>query len=243
MSIAQEWIRLSERARDALAGASLRRAVALDRPTLVLGSAPDPGLPEAWPRGNPLVTINASQASAERLGLPVPTLTVLSVTVLNARQQAREAQRALAGRRTRQLVVVTHSAEWRQDGHVLDAIGYRAERIVRVTTRYRGRVVRAQTGLDAGRGDPLHEKASNGVFAVCQAFALGAPQVVLAGFSLTGGHAYNALGLQRLHVEPDQRAFAALAERFAARLFAATSREAEAFRLPLWSPGATSAAT
>ncbi len=243
MPFAEEFTRLSERARDACAGVTLSRRVALVRPTLVLGSAPSPVLPDAWPLANPLITINASQVSGEGLGLPVPTLTVLSVTVLDARQQAREVQRVLAGRSTGQLLVVTHTAEWRRDGHVLADIGYRAGHTLRVSTRYRGVVVRAQTGLDAGRGDPRHDKVSNGVFAICQALALGAPRVVLAGFSLGGGHAYNALGLPRLHVEPDQRALAALAARWPGRLYAASAREAEAFGLPLWSPAAVLTAT
>lgn len=234
MTLAGELSRLVERARESRDAAALERNVRFERPTLVLGSAPNPSLPVGWSRADPLVTINAAQVSAEALGLGDPTLTVLSVTVLGTSVNSGEVLRVLAGRRTGNLLAVSHPDEWARDGGKLDDIGYRAGRVFRVTTRRRGRVVLDATGEDAGRGDPNDVKVSNGVYAVCQVLALGAPQVVVAGFSLSGGHSYNALGRGRLHVGPDARAFASLAARWPQRLFAASDAVATDLQLPLW---------
>lgn len=232
--MAGEWGRLVERIEERAAWRALRRHVVLDRPTLVMGSAPNARLPDGWDPANPLVTVNAAQVSAAALGLGPPLLTVLSVTLLGTHANGREAQRVLAGLSTRHLLVISHAAEWQRDAPVLARIGYRAEQTHRVTTRWRSRIVLEQTGLDAGRGDPEHTKVSNGVYAICQTLALGAPHVVVAGFSLTGGHAYNELGLRRLHVEPDRRAFEALAQRAAGRIHAATEDVGAALGLPVW---------
>ncbi len=234
MSIAGEMSRLLERVREAGDARRLARGVRFERPTLVFGSAPRSTLPPGWRIDDPLVTINASQVPAEALGLPEPTLTVLSADTLGELESNREAQRVLAGRRTRNLLVVAHPAEWAERGPGLKAMGYSAARLYRVTPRFRSRVVRAATGDDAGRGDAEHVKVSNGVYAICQALALGAPEVVVAGFSLTsGGHAYNALEHKRLHVGPDGRAFAALAER-APNVYAASELLAAELGLPAW---------
>lgn len=234
MSIAGEVSRLLERVREAGDARRLARGVRLERPTLVFGSAPRSSLPPGWRVDDPLVTINASQVPAEALGLPPPTLTVLSVDTLGGLESNREAQRVLAGRRTCNLLVVASPLEWNERSSKLKDMGYFAGRLCRVTTRFRSRVVRAATGDDAGRGDAESVKVSNGVYAICQALALGAPEVVVAGFSLTsGGHAYNARGHKRLHVAPDARAFAALATR-APNVYAATDALAVELGLPAW---------
>jgi hypothetical protein len=78
----------------------------------------------------------------------------------------------------------------------------------------RARIVEAVTGQALGAGPKDTGRVSNGIFAACLAFALGASEVVLGGISLTSGrHDYTDEDRPRRHVPADQAAIAAMRDR------------------------------
>lgn len=171
----------------------------LDAPTLVLGSAPGARAPSGL-AGWHLVSVNASQVVADGWGLPVPILTLFGTTVLGMRASDRAAQQALRGKRTQCLVMMRDGSNGLVHEFNLWRMRYGYDHRVRLTTHDRLEMLRAMLGEDIANLKP-----SNGIVLALLALRLGAPSVVMAGFSLQqSGHAYNTANHPRNHVDADR---------------------------------------
>lgn len=185
----------------------------LSGPGVVLGSAPDPALPADWGAGWSLITVNASQVMAEKLGLPQPDMTVISGQMMGDRPVNIEAQKVLAGRSTRALIYIDRGVSARESTAAFARIGYGYDSFNSVSYGQREKINRLVLGADYGPGSG-ERKISTGLFAALLAVHLGAGPVVMSGFSLNvDGHAYNSLGRRRQHKEVDARVLAMAIER------------------------------
>ena len=169
------------------------------RPTIILGSGPS-ARPPSNPQGWALFTVNGSQALATGWGLGDPDVTLFGTTVLGMRASNREAQRVLRGRRTRLLVMVSDGSNPLVHRFNLWRTGYHCDRSLMLTTRQRAEIFGAVLGKTL---DPAL-KPSNGVFLALIALYLGAPEIMMTGFSLSSaGHGYNTANHTRHHKEAD----------------------------------------
>ncbi len=171
-----------------------------DGPVLVLGSAPG-AVPPADLQTRRLLTVNASQVIAEGWGMPRPDMTLFGTTVLGLRPSNRAAQQVLRRRETGCLVRMSDGSRTLIHDFNLWRMRYIADRVVSLD-------IPTRRGLIASLvGDELAQrfKPSNGVYLVALALALGATDVVMAGFSLTvSGHAYNNENHPRHHIDADR---------------------------------------
>jgi hypothetical protein len=182
-------------------------------PHLVLGSAPNPGLPTKPFDSLALVCVNGSGWSAKQLALPTPDLTVMSGGTLILPQEAKTRE-CLRGLKTKTLLVITVGVQPTQATQILSELDYTYERIEYMNYDERARVIKAVTAKNLGRGDRETNKISNGLFAACLAFYRGAPEVILAGISLSSdGRAYSTSLDRRFHVKPDGAAISAMHQR------------------------------
>ncbi len=173
---------------------------------LVLGSAPGP-IPPVDLVDRRLLTVNASQVTAEGWGMPRPDMTLFGTTVLGLRPSNRAAQQVLNRRGTGCLVRMTDGSATFIHDFNLWRMRYVADRVVPLD-------IPTRRGLIANLvGDAIAQrfKPSNGVYLTALALALGATDVVMAGFSLTvAGHAYNNENHPRHHVDADREVLLAL---------------------------------
>jgi hypothetical protein len=182
-------------------------------PHLVLGSAPNPCLPTKRFDSLALVCVNGSGWPAKQLGLPTPDLTVMSGGTLTLPQEEKT-RACLRGLRTKNLLVLTVGVEPTQAQDILRDLHYTYDRIAYMNYDQRARVIKAVTARNLGRGDRETSKISNGLFAACLAFYRGAPEVILAGISLSAdGRVYSTSLDKRFHVKPDGEAIRAMQQR------------------------------
>jgi hypothetical protein len=171
----------------------------LTAPALVVGSAPGarcPGDVAGWH----LLSVNASQVVAEEWGLDRPALTLFGTTVLGMRPSNRAAQNVLRGHKTGCLIVMRDGSNRLVHEFNLWRMGYHYERRAWLDTDTRLAMLRSMVGDELARMKP-----SNGIVLALLALFLGAPRVVMAGFSLgQTGHAYNAANHPRNHVDADR---------------------------------------
>lgn len=182
------------------------------RMLLVLGSKPEPRLPERA-QITAVACANASGRSAAQLGLPEPVFTVVSALLLSGRESDRHNLRALQGLRTGTLYLLPRPDRgggalqrlWRRARNLrmepawcrlaLHSAGYRWQRFsVRPMADYYALMLRL-CGDDPGiRAQIAHKHPSTGALAVALALAEGgAERVVIAGmsFELTHAHGVN----------------------------------------------------
>jgi len=224
---------------------------------LVLGSKPDPRLPDRA-KIAAVACANASGRSAARLGLPVPIFTVLSALVLSGRESDRHNLRALRGLRTGTLYLLPRPDRggsvaqrlWRRARGfrmepaacrlALRAAGYRWEQFsVRPMAEYYALVLRLCGDDPAVREQIARKHPSTGALAVALALATGGyERVVVAGmsFELTHAHGVNpeiaARGtLASKHADTDVMVLSRLARR--GDLFTSEPIVAERAGLPL----------
>ena len=178
----------------------------LEGPVLVLGSAPG-AIPPADLERRRLLTVNASQVIAEGWGRPRPDLTLFGTTVLGLRPSNRAAQQVLGRRGTGCLVRMTDGSTTLIHDFNLWRMRYMADRVVPLDIAARRDLLAGVVGEAVA--DRL--KPSNGVYLTALAIALGATDIVMAGFSLTAaGHAYNDANHPRNHVDADREVLLAL---------------------------------
>lgn len=171
----------------------------LSAPALVVGSAPGARCPTDV-AGWHLLSVNASQVVAEGWGFDSPTLTLFGTTVLGMRPSNRAAQRVLRGRRTGCLLTMEDGSNRLVHEFNLWRMGYRYERRAGLDRQSRLAMLSSMVGEDLARLKP-----SNGIVLALLALFLGAPRVVMAGFSLgQTGHAYNQANHPRNHVDADR---------------------------------------
>ena len=160
-----------------------------------------------------LICVNSSGWCAKRLGLKTPDLTVLTYYKLFA-QDTKEDLEAMRGLKTHKLLIVPYASadKFAKIKDILAKLDYRYEEIINYKDKVH--VIKEITGYNLGEGDPHTTKVSNGLFAVCLAFYNGAPEVIMAGISLTArGHNYYAerdSRRVRQHIMPDKKAIMAM---------------------------------
>jgi hypothetical protein len=88
----------------------------------------------------------------------------------------------------------------------LDEAGIRYENFLRVEPLERAAIVGEVCGAELGWG-VAKDRISNGIFAITLPIWAGATEVVLAGFSVEGGHSYVAGHTKRGHLAADTEFF------------------------------------
>lgn len=179
--------------------------VKLDRTCLLLGSAPDPHIPKL--ENFDLLCINCSGVVAKEFGLQDPKVTLMGAFKLVVPKNEVD-RRILKGLRTENLVLIRHRLPVSTElaTQLLVMLDYSYGKLLRLGFWDRAHIIEKITG----------EKllVSNGVFAACYAFYVGAPELILAGFSLTqDGHYYCDQNRRRYHADPDLAALKAMKER------------------------------
>ncbi|MCK5932700.1 MAG: hypothetical protein KAG89_11070 [Fulvimarina manganoxydans] len=176
----------------------------LDRPWLILGSAPSPTLPAGVLADHARVDINNSGRTAEEMGLGRADLTF----------------RAKAKPWSEHPNLDTHGLLWihtKPRWYAKLKLRYRPHRHIEslevLTPKVRERIVMAETALPVSEIGDLG-KVTNGIAAACFGLACGVPSIVLAGISLTsGGHSYNQNNRARMQITEDRAVLKALAKR------------------------------
>lgn len=205
-------------------------------PVLVIGSAPISNLPKGFDERFAVLTVNGSQAIAKQWGIRKPDATFLQFNqVEGTNDNAVAVRRVLEGEET----VLLHVIRWPfgeqrlRDG--LAAFNYRYDEL-RLVDQYQRMALReAVMGKRHSELDNAR-KFSNGITAVLYALHSEAQAVVISGINpRSSGHAYNDLGLPRLHGDMDLSILLELHAR-GVGLFTADPEVATSIGLPLW-PG------
>jgi len=225
---------------------------------LVLGSKPDPALPERSAI-DAVACANASGRSAAAHGLPVPVLTAMSAVLTSGQASGRHNLRALRGLRTEALHLLPRHERggsaakrlWRRARQFrmepawfrarLRAAGYRWQRFeTRPLAAYHELVLGLCGGDPALRAQFAHKHPSTGVFAVALGLADGRfDRVIVAGMSFELTHAYGANpeiaergSAVSKHADTDVMVLERLARR--GDLFTTEPIVAERAGVPLW---------
>lgn len=193
------------------------------KPVLMLASAPDPTVPESV-MGYDIVCVNSSGRTAHTLGLPVPRLTVFGGFKLSSQRNDEDLD-VLRGLHTYSLLLVRHYPHYEkltntQARRRISNMGYTYEHFESISLAGRAQVINAVKQSREGLfgvaqymllGQKRIERPTNGIFAVCLALYLGAPEVVVAGMSLRRqGHSYSTAGRPRLQTDQDAQVLRAL---------------------------------
>jgi hypothetical protein len=193
----------------------------LDRPWLILGSAPQPTIPSHRPAGCAYVYVKYAGRSAKRHGLPPADLTFTTVWQSSDRMKD----------------IAVDNIIWLRPklglaGRVRRAFGLRATRISDMLGRERDAYVMETLGSLFAQEE---RRPSNGIGLISFALAQGVPQIIIAGISVdVAGHEYDDLKRRRRHSREDIAALKRVAERYP---FVSTTerRLSEETGLPLYS--------
>lgn len=165
----------------------------LDRPWLILGSAPNPAVPAALAARSARIDINNAGRTAAAMGLGPADLT-LRTEKKSWTEHPDLDTRALLWVHRRPLLMRWEL--WRQSRARIDELR-------RWTAEEREAIVDAVIG-DAVAGTGKWGKATTGVAAICYGLFVGVPQIVVAGFSVDqAGHSYDTLNRARRQVDED----------------------------------------
>ncbi|MBP0614965.1 hypothetical protein [Jiella mangrovi] len=174
----------------------------LEKPWLVLGSAPDPTVPTELLGSHARIDVNNAGRTAQTMGLGRADLTV------RAKKKSWEEHPHTDTR----LLLWIHTVP----GPLLPLllIGKPYDHIGKVRPlrrRDREQIVLEVSGISLESIGDLG-KVTNGVAIACYGLLLGVPKVVLAGVSLSKvGHSYDQLGRRRRQVQEDRAVLTALA--------------------------------
>ncbi|WP_167591649.1 hypothetical protein [Jiella endophytica] len=174
----------------------------LEKPWLILGSAPEPTVPGAIFDTHARIDINNAGRTAQAMGYGRADLTV------RAKKKSWEEHRHTD---TRLLLwihtVPTLVLPLLLIGKPYDHIG----KVKPLRRRDREQVVLEVSGVSLDAIGDLG-KVTNGVAMACYGLLLGVPEIVLSGISLSKvGHSYDELGRRRRQVDEDRAVLTALA--------------------------------
>ncbi|MCQ0990152.1 hypothetical protein [Jiella marina] len=174
----------------------------LDKPWLILGSAPNPTVPGDIFATHARVDINNAGRTAQGMGFGRADLTV------RAKKKSWEEHRHIDTRLLLWIHTVPGLAlRFLLLGKPYDHIG----RVRPLRRRDRERVVLEVSGIALDEIGDLG-KVTNGVAMACYGLLLGVPEVVLSGISLSKtGHSYDQLDRKRRQVDEDRAVLTALA--------------------------------
>ena len=176
----------------------------LDKPWLILGSAPYPTLPPDIVAHCARMDVNNSGKTAAMLGLPAADLT------FRKRKKSWEEHPDV---HTRGLLWLHTPPLWVMRLKLLMKPRVRYRSLMRATKEEREAIVEHICGgIPGDIGECGH--VTNGVAAACYALFVGVPSVTLAGFSLTVmGHSYNEKGSTRRQIAEDTYVLSKLRDR------------------------------
>ncbi|ABR63797.1 hypothetical protein GOL45_29380 [Sinorhizobium medicae] len=172
----------------------LSRLGIVDKPWLILGSAPSPTIPPDLIGHCARVDVNNAGKTANALGLPPADLT------FRKRKKSWEEHPYV---RTRGLLWLHTKSIWVMYLKLLAMPQVRYKSLMRATKAEREAIVNVVSG---GLPSDIGEvgKVTNGVAALCYALFMGVPSVTLAGFSVTKmGHSYDDKGRIRRQIAED----------------------------------------
>jgi len=186
------------------------------RRCLIIGSAPGAVAPDLAGIDT-VICVNGSPWVARRLGIERPDITVVAgFATLGDNKVRRATTAALRGLSTDEVLFVEAGMNMQRGRHALDEAGFAYRHFTSITVHERAAIIEAVCGEPLGLGK-RDERISNGIFAVVLAIWGSASDVVLAGFSIAGGHAYIPGETLRHHLRGDGR-FLSLTGRFGCRV-------------------------
>jgi hypothetical protein len=201
------------------------------RPTLVLGSAPNPHVPPDYdPATWSLVCINASGRIAEQLDLGTPAITIMASGFLTAANDISvEARQLVSGLRTETLIIrFAGSDPFKRLRRALSvrlrlmSMDYRFERLVFISPAVWRPILSSFREMLDSQGSGNTENVSTGVFGCVMALDLDALTLAVSGIDpASSGHAYNNLDRTRHHVFADEWMLKLLEENWGVRVMAA----------------------
>jgi hypothetical protein len=173
---------------------------------LVIGSAPNLVLPPV-DRYDTVICVNGSGRPAFDLGILQPDLTVVGGYSTRSDTDVRLKTRiAWRGLETNCLLfVVSGRAAWR-GRRIIRSAGLRFDTFRTVSMEERAFITSEVCRENLFQGE-REDRISMGVFAAIVALWSGADRVILAGFSLGGGHRYIEGDTPRYHLAGDARFF------------------------------------
>ncbi|MCA1371192.1 hypothetical protein I6F15_28080 [Bradyrhizobium sp. BRP14] len=200
----------------------LSRLGILDKPWLILGSAPSPTIPPELIGYCARVDVNNSGKTANALGLPPADLT------FRKKKKSWEEHPYV---RTRGLLWLHTRPLWSMRLKLLLRPHVKYKSLMRATKAEREAIVDAVSGgLPADVGEV--GKVTNGVAALCYGLFLGVPSITLAGFSLSKmGHSYDDKGKIRRQIAEDTIVLTRLRSR--GNVFTTEAELSEHIGLPL----------
>jgi hypothetical protein len=191
-----------------------------------------------------IITINGSQSVTSNWRADPPDVTMMMFNQIEGTtKNAQEVRRVLSGHRTRALYVLL----WRKDDRArlekgLKAFDYGYDHLY-IVDRYERMALLDKVAGVCSLEEDAEAKCSNGINAVLFALFHGAPAVIITGINPNScGHAYNSVGLTRLHVQMDKM----ILERLLAAgrpIFTSDPTVSEETGIPLWNERINSSLT
>jgi hypothetical protein len=185
----------------------LRKYDILDRPWFILGSAPEPTIPEGITDHSALICINNSVVTAAQTGLRLPDLTF--------RARASDWQ-PVAGYTLPLVLLMNESPPfgWRRLLQNPPPPDVNVGKMLFMPRRVRRTIYTELLGSDLGDIGQKH-KPSGGVFAMLYGSLVGIPQIIFGGFSLDrDGYSYSARPRVRAHRDEDHFAMKMIARTY-----------------------------
>lgn len=212
--------RLRARHRDWLGALGL-----MDRPWLVLGSAPGPTLPAEVVAGSVRIDINNAGRTAAALGLGRAGLTI------RAHRKSWDEHPDLDSKGL--LWVSDYPTLWMR-WQLSRQKRARVDHLRCWPRKERDTIVECVVG-EPMEGVGSYGKATNGIAAACYGLFVGVPQIVLAGISAgMPGHSYDSLDRPRRQVEEDIFVLERIGKR--SQLMTTEATLAAAVGMALWAP-------
>ena len=197
----------------------------LDRPWLVLGSAPGPTLPAELVAESARIDINNAGRTAAALGLGRADLTI------RAHRKSWEEHPALDSKGL--LWVSDYPTLWMR-WQLSRQKRARVDFLRSWRRKERDAIVEFVVG-EPMEGIGNYGKATNGIAAACYGLFLGVPRIVLAGISAgLPGHSYDSLDRPRRQVEEDVFVLERIGKR--RELMTTEATLAAAVDIALWTP-------
>lgn len=206
---------------------------AISGPAVVVGSALEPHRPEGVTPDWFVISVNASQVTADDFALGTPDLTVFRDGIFLSDTHQDAVWSALRGKRTAHLAAIMGSSEETGAAAAIVPKDYRADRVTELNRHIRGAIIAEMSGLyHVHLGG--HNGVSNGLFATLLALKLGAAPVVMSGFSFAPGWNFaKDIPGERGHIPVDRAICNAIVAR-GLPVYAADPGFAEKSGLPLW---------
>jgi hypothetical protein len=196
----------------------------LDRPWLILGSAPNPTIPAKLLDRAARIDINNAGRTASALGLGPADLTI---------RTEKKSWTEHPDLDTRALLWIHRGPLLRMRWEIYRKTNAKIGRLRRWSRKHREAIVDNVAG-EAVAGTGNWGKATTGIAAACYGLFVGVPEVVLCGISVnSAGHSYDDLNRARKQIDEDL--FVLQRAKGRPELFTSEPAFAEGVGLRLWS--------